>query len=183
MKKFNKHFRALMSGLFFGLLVSSQAHTAQTLKADVVVIGSGASGLVAALTAAEGGARVIVFEKMFYPGGTSNYPGGIFAVESEMQRRKDITVTRDEAFQMIMAYNHWRANARLVRAIVDKSASTIDWLQRLGVEFLEPVAIYPGGPQTWHLLKGRGAAMVKVLVARAQEKGIESCWLPRSRKF
>ena len=173
MKKFNRHFRALMIGLFFGLLVSSQAHTAQTLKADVVVIGSGASGLVAALTAAEGGARVIVFEKMPYPGGTSNYPGGIFAVESEMQRRKDITVTRDEAFQMIMAYNHWRANARLVRAIVDKSASTIDWLQRLGVEFLEPVAIYPGGPQTWHLLKGRGAAMVKVLVARAQEKGIE----------
>jgi len=139
----------------------------------VVVIGSGASGLVAALTAAEGGAGVIVFEKMPYPGGTSNYPGGIFAVESEMQRRRNITMTRDEAFLMIMAYNHWRANARMVRAIVDKSAGTIDWLQRLGVEFLEPAAIYPGGPQTWHLLKGRGAAMVKVLVARAQEKGIE----------
>ena len=137
------------------------------------MIGSGASGLVAALTAAEGGAGVIVFEKMPYPGGTSNYPGGIFAVESEMQRRRNITMTRDEAFLMIMAYNHWRANARMVRAIVDKSAGTIDWLQRLGVEFLEPAAIYPGGPQTWHLLKGRGAAMVKVLVARAQEKGIE----------
>ena len=75
MKKFNKHFWALIISLFLGLSVSSQAHTAETLKADVVVIGSGASGLVAALTAAEGGARVIVFEKLFYPGGTSNYPG------------------------------------------------------------------------------------------------------------
>ncbi len=150
-----------------------QSPQAQTLKADVIVIGSGASGLVAALTAAEGGARVIVLEKMPYPGGTSNYPGGIFAAESEMQRRRNIRVTRDEAFQMIMEYNHWRANALLVRAVVDKSASTIDWLEKEGVEFLEPAAIYPGGPQTWHLLKGRGAAMVKVLVARARERGVE----------
>ena len=32
-------------------------------EADVVIIGSGISGLAAALTAAEGGAKVIVFEK------------------------------------------------------------------------------------------------------------------------
>lgn len=163
----------LTISLFFALSAGSQAQAVQDLKADIVVIGSGASGLVAALTAAEGGAKVMIFEKMSYPGGTSNYPGGIFAAESEMQKRKNILVTRDEAFRMIMDYNHWRANAHLVRAIVDKSASTIDWLQKLGVEFIEPAAIYPGGPQTWHLLKGRGAAMVKVLVARAREKGVE----------
>lgn len=154
------------------LCLSASGRAAQSLKADIVVIGSGASGLVAALTAAEGGAKVIVFEKMPYPGGTSNYPGGIFAVESEMQRMRNIRITRDEAFQMIMEYNHWRANAHLVRAIVDKSAATIEWLQKQGVEFLEPAAIYPGGARTWHLLKGRGAAMIKVLLVRAEEKGV-----------
>lgn len=43
-------------------------------KTDVVVIGAGGSGLVAALTAAEGCARVTVFEKMRFPGGTTNFP-------------------------------------------------------------------------------------------------------------
>jgi fumarate reductase flavoprotein subunit len=49
---------------------------------DVVVIGSGAAGLAAAVTAAEGGAKVVVFEKQRSPGGTSNFLEGIFAVES-----------------------------------------------------------------------------------------------------
>jgi len=174
MKRFKKIFVVLAVGLFWGLWIrSSPAQPVEILKADVVVVGSGASGLVAGLTAAEGGARVILFEKMPSPGGTSNFPAGIFAAESEMQRRRNIKMTRDEAFKMIMEYSHWRANARLVRAFVDKSASTIDWLQKQGVEFIEPAAIYPGGPQTWHLLKGRGTAMVKVLVARAEEKGVE----------
>jgi fumarate reductase flavoprotein subunit len=174
MERFKEFLVVSAFGLFVVLSIGTcQAQQVQTLKADVVVIGSGASGLVAGLTAAEGGARVILFEKMPDPGGTSNFPAGIFAAESEMQRRKYIKMTRDEAFKMIMEYSHWRANPRLVRAFVDKSASTIDWLEKQGVEFIEPAAIYPGGPQTWHLLKGHGAAMVKVLVSRAKEKGIE----------
>ena len=173
MGRSKKFFIILAINFFFGFPMSSRAQEIQDLNTQVVVIGSGASGLVAALTAAEGGAEVIVFEKLPYPGGTSNYPGGIFAVESAMQHRENIKITQDEAFRMIMEYNHWRANARLVRTIVDKSASTIAWLQKQGVEFLEPAAIYPGGPRTWHLLNGRGAAMVRVLVAKAKERGVQ----------
>jgi succinate dehydrogenase/fumarate reductase flavoprotein subunit len=57
-----------------------------TKETDVVVIGSGATGLAAALSAAEGGAEVIVFEKQRSMGGTSNFFVGTFAVESAMQR-------------------------------------------------------------------------------------------------
>jgi len=173
MKRLKGCFLTLLTGLLVLHPAGGHAQSARNLKADIVVIGAGASGLVAGLTAAEGGARVVILEKRPSPGGTSNYPAGIFAAESEMQRRNNIRLTRDEAFKMIMDYSHWRANARLVRAFVDRSAGTIDWLQEMGVEFLEPAAIYPGGPQTWHLLKGRGAAMVKVLVAKAREKGVE----------
>ena len=131
----------------------------EILRADVVVIGAGGSGLVAALTAAEGGARVIVFEKMDIPGGTLNHewPAGLFAVESKMQRRKYIRPTRDEAFKIIMDYSHWRANARLVRAFVDKSASTIEWLEQQGVEFTDnsPGTFFVGSHFTWHLMEGK----------------------------
>jgi fumarate reductase flavoprotein subunit len=146
-------------------------------ETDVVIIGSGLTGLAAALTAAEGGARVILFEKMRSLGGSSNFPEGMFAVESEMQRQDSIGITRDEAFKKIMEYSHWRANPRLVRAFVDESADTIAWLQGQGVEFIGPRANWEDSPRTWHILKGppdgRGGPMIKALAVRARERGVD----------
>lgn len=140
-------------------------------EADLVVIGSGVSGLAAAVTLAEGGAKVVVFEKERSLGGTSNFFHGMFAVESDMQRERYITYSRDQAFKNIMAYSHWRANPRLVRAIVDESAGTIAWLQQSGVEFTEATINIPDAPRTYHLIKGRGEAIIKALTTRARELG------------
>jgi fumarate reductase flavoprotein subunit len=142
-------------------------------ETDVVVIGSGVSGLAAAVTAAEGGARVILFEKQHSLGGTSNFLEGIFAVESDLQRQRFIDYSRDQAFKNIMEYSHWRANARLVRAFVNESAETIAWLQRQGVEFTNVTNIRPGAPRAYHPIKGKGEAMIKALVTSAKEKGVD----------
>jgi fumarate reductase flavoprotein subunit len=143
-----------------------------TISADLVVIGSGVSGLAAALTAAQGGARVMVFEKERSLGGTSNFFHGIFAAESDMQRARFITYSRDEAFKNIMEYSHWRANPRLVRAIVNESAATITWLQNQGVEFIDAINNLFDAPRTYHVVKGGGEAVVKTLVLRNKEKGV-----------
>jgi len=146
---------------------------ANATEADVVVIGSGASGLAAALTAAEGGARVIVFEKQRTPGGTSNFFEGMFAVESRMQQEHYIEYSRDEAFRSIMEYSHWKANPRLVRAIVNESSETISWLQQQGVEFSGVTINMPKSPRTYHIVTGAGLAVVKALVTKAKEKGVD----------
>ena len=140
---------------------------------DVVVAGAGGAGLAAALTLAEGGAKVIVFEKMPFAGGSFLFVEGTFAVESEMQRRRNIKVTRDEAFRGMMEYSHWKANPALVRAFINKSANTIDWLEKLGIEITEPTGTWLGGPRTWHLFKGLGGPAINVLVANAVKKGVE----------
>jgi len=142
-------------------------------ETEVVVIGSGASGMAAALTAAEGRARVTVFEKQRSLGGTSNFFQGIFAVESDMQRERYITYSRDEAFKNIMEYSHWVANPRLVRAIVNESASTIAWLQKQGIEFIDATINMPDCPRTYHVPKGRGEAVIKALTMHAKEKGVD----------
>ena len=141
-------------------------------EVDAVVIGSGASGLTAAVTMAEGGAKVIVFEKERALGGSSNFLRGIFAVESELQRERYIAYSRDQAFRKIMEYSHWRANPRLVRAIVNESAETIAWLQKQGVEFRDASMNMPDTPPTYHVVKGTGEAIIKALATRARELGV-----------
>jgi fumarate reductase flavoprotein subunit len=49
-------------------------NTLEHAKVDVAVLGTGGAGMAAAITAAEGGARVIVLEKWPFPGGASNTP-------------------------------------------------------------------------------------------------------------
>lgn len=151
----------------------------EQMEADVVVMGSGAAGMAAANAAAEGRARVVIVEKLRHHGGTSNFSQGLFAVGSAMQRQRYVGLTPDEAFKTAMEYSHWRANPRLVRAVIDRSADTISWLQKQGVEFVEPVTMFYDAPRTWHILKGapraggRGSAMIKVLLARAKERGAQ----------
>jgi fumarate reductase flavoprotein subunit len=144
-----------------------------TKSTDIIVIGSGVSGLAAAVTAAENGANVVVFEKERSPGGTSNFFSGMFAVESEMQRERYITYGCDEAFTNIMEYSHWRANPRLVRVIVNESGKTISWLRRLGVDFSDATTMMPDGPLCYHVVRGKGAAVVKALINTARDKGVQ----------
>lgn len=142
------------------------------MKTDLVVIGAGATGLAAAVTAAEGGAKVILFEKQRSMGGSSNFFEGTFAVESEIQREQYVTYSRDDAFKGIMEYSHWRADARLVRAFVNESAATLHWLRQIGVEFTEVVNNMPNAPRTYHVVKGCGEAVVKTLATKAKELGV-----------
>ncbi|MBI5444101.1 MAG: FAD-binding protein, partial [Deltaproteobacteria bacterium] len=145
------------------------------------VVAAGAAGLAAAGAAAQAGARVVAFEKRGTTGGTGNMGMGPFGVESRLQRLKQMGPTRDEAFRIFMEYTHWRVDAQLVRAYIDKSATTIGWLEELGVEFAEPATYFPGGHFTWHLVKpAKGqpgpmasAAMMKILTERARELGVE----------
>lgn len=141
-------------------------------NADVAVAGSGATGLAAALTLAEGGAKVIVFEKQRSLGGTSNFFQGVFAVESEMQRERFIDYSRDECFKSTMDYSHWIANPRVVRAIINESASTIAWLQQHGVEFTDAMINMPDAPRTYHAVRGKGEAVIKSLATEAKNKGV-----------
>ena len=143
------------------------------VKTDIAVIGAGFCGHAAAITAADSGAKVILLEKQKSPGGSSNFVHGTFAVESRMQREKFYMYTRDEAFQAIMEYNHWKGNARLVRTIVDASASTIDWLIDNGVEITDVITNMPYTQPTYHLIKGSGAAAIKQLTIKAREKGVD----------
>jgi len=148
-----------------------------TLEADVVVIAAGVAGLAASIAAAEKGVKVIALEKASTTGGTGNMGMGPLGVESRLQRLKQMGPSKDEAFKVFMDYTHWQVDARLVRAYIDKAATTIDWLEKMGVEFMEPRPYFPGGWPTWHIVKpgGEGCArnMVRMMTERTKELGVK----------
>lgn len=151
-------------------------------KADIVVLSAGTAGLPAAVTAAEGGASVIVLEKTGRTGGTANRGNDILAIESRFQKAYPPVMTKEEAFKTHMEWTHWRVDAQLVTAVINKSGSTIDWLEDLGVEFSPPYGGPDGRPATTLRIKGeppgpkqigQAAAMAKILTRRAKDLGVQ----------
>ena len=105
----------------------------EEITTDVVVVGAGASGSAAAVAASEAGANVILLEKAPGVSGAGSMAGVIFADHSSMQVEANDTADSDWLYETYIKESGYFANARLVRAIIDKSASTIDWLLEQGV--------------------------------------------------
>ncbi len=152
------------------------------LEADVVIIGAGASGIAAAVAAAEKDASVIVFEKGSTTGGAANMGMGFFAVGSKHQKAQMIDLTLDDAFAFFMEYTHWHADARLVRKYMAQSASTVEWIESLGVEFQGVYKYFEQSFPTWHVVKVPGttkptersaSVMFKALTDRAAELNVD----------
>ncbi|MFR0600587.1 FAD-dependent oxidoreductase [Lactobacillus equicursoris] len=124
-------------------------------KYDVVVVGSGAAGQAAALTARENGASVLLLEKGRTTGGSANYSEGIFAVGSYLQKEKGIEVSGTEVLKEEVEYSKYKADSRIWRKYVDASAENVQWLADEGVIF-ERVQAMGAGEATWHIYKGFG---------------------------
>lgn len=162
------------------------------LEADVIVIGGGASGITAAVAAAEKDTSVIVLEKGSTTGGAANMGMGIFAVESKYQKAQMVDFTKEDAFNLLMNYTHWRVDARLVRKYIEQSSDTIEWMESMGVEFLGAYKYFEKSTQTWHVVKTRGnnapaerAAfnMFRALTERSEELGVKIMYNTRATKI
>jgi fumarate reductase flavoprotein subunit len=145
----------------------------ETLETQIAIAGGGGAGLAAAVAAVEKGAEVMVMEKRHALGGNSAMAEGLLAAESPAQKRMRIEARRDEVFKMAMDYAHWKLNPRIVRAFIDKSGDTIQWLENKGMFFDWIPCYYPGQRiRTWHCLKRRGLELIEVLVKDCQDHGV-----------
>jgi fumarate reductase flavoprotein subunit len=168
-------------------MVAARRSNAVDSATDVLIIGSGGSGLPAAVTAAEAGAKVVVLDKRKMLGGTARLPGGVFALETEAQKRQGIRhPTVDEYFRIHMDYGNWMGEALLVRNWLNGTADIIRWLEGKGIEFVAERGL--SGPMiVLHRAVGQtvntGNVIVNTLIKEAKERGVQFLAETRAKRL
>jgi len=98
-------------------------------EVDVVVVGSGAGGLLAALVAAKNHAEVLVVEKDRRWGGTSaTSGGGIWIPGSDQAKAAGFKDNLEDAFTYLRALSSDNVPDELIRAYVNEAAPMLRWV-------------------------------------------------------
>lgn len=105
---------------------------------DVIVVGSGISGLSAAIEAKKQGNKVVVFEKTGMIGGTSNYSAGVIQGSGDEYQKRFTEYKNDtpelHAKELIQA-GEGRVNPQMIKELAEDSANNIEWLASLGINW------------------------------------------------
>ncbi|HEY1235329.1 MAG TPA: FAD-dependent oxidoreductase [Candidatus Binatia bacterium] len=109
----------------------------QNVDRDIIVIGAGGCGLMAALVAAKKGARVLLLEKTDKPGGGTAFSSkGIRAAGSRRQRELKIDDSAALYAQDILRRNNGESDTVIVRRLAETSGRVADFLtDEAGIEF------------------------------------------------
>jgi L-aspartate oxidase len=148
---------------------------AAVLEFDVLVIGSGASGLAAAVSAERAGARVgLVAKDAVQSCNSAKAQGGIQAAFGEDD-------SPEQHAEDVWKSSHESADRRLVEVLTSEAPSAIHWLEELGVEFTRENGGYRlarcGGSSRKRLLQvgdRTGHAITKALRDRVESSGVQT---------
>jgi fumarate reductase flavoprotein subunit len=143
---------------------------------DVVVVGAGGSGLAAAASAAENGARVLVLEKQPEPGGATGLAVGSFTTsETAFQRKagiEDRTEDHVEDAALFAPAELEARNCEKLRALlIRNSRDTLEWLVGMGLTFHGPTPEPPNRVPRMHNVVPGARAYVLALAKRMGRHG------------
>ncbi len=148
------------------------------MRADVVVVGGGGSGLAAAVGAANKGARVILLEKNPECGGTTACSiGSISSTQTEYQRRAGIVDSPAEHYADMDLFLEVRKISRpdnngLRRLLTENVPETMRWLGAMGVVFYGPLEEKPHRKPRMHNVMPNSRAYIFHLEREARRLGV-----------
>lgn len=98
---------------------------------DLIVVGSGAAGMAAAITARLGGLDVAIIEKARHYGGSTAVSGGaIWIPDNPKMREAGMTDSKDAAFAYLASETGNRMNAELVHAFLDNGPEMVTFFEK-----------------------------------------------------
>ena len=142
-------------------------------EADIVIVGAGAAGLMAAYTASQGGAKVIVMEKAANAL-SSNFSrcGGPAGAETIVAKNQGVTTTNKEVFDHLYDYSNTTVDAKLLWECFTRAGVAIDDMVGLGITFRNVNEdTYGVGYMARHSFAVRGADRVDPIIKAVEAKG------------
>jgi fumarate reductase flavoprotein subunit len=148
---------------------------ADSVASDIVIIGAGGCGLMAALVAARKGARVLLLEKTDKPGGGTAFSSkGIRAAGSRAQREANIADNAELYAQDILRRNNHESDTALTERLAETSGRVADFLADVaGVEFHIGEFAFGHSAQRSHSWKADKTVTDFLCEAVKREKNIE----------
>lgn len=143
---------------------------------DVVVVGSGFSGISAAIEAKRAGASVVVVEKMSTFGGNSVINGGYMAVpNSDLQNSEGIKDSVDLFMKDLLKAGRGLNHEDLIRTIAEEAKSAYEFTVSCGAKFRTRLSHLGGHsvPRSYYTQIGSGAGIVKPLQKTAENEGVK----------
>ncbi|WP_336630873.1 MULTISPECIES: FAD-dependent oxidoreductase [unclassified Microbacterium] len=117
-------------------------------ETDLLVLGTGAAGLSAAVTAAARGLDVLVLEKTEYLGGTTAYSAGTCWVPGHRhQRALGLVDERENASRYLDGVVGDKAPREIREAYLEHGPAMIDWFHDLGVRFWHSATVVDYHPE------------------------------------
>jgi fumarate reductase flavoprotein subunit len=129
------------------LFTDSPGEIAWDVEVDVLVIGAGGCGLIAALAAAQSGVSVFVLEKEKQAGGnTSLSQAMVPAACTKAQAEAGVEDSLELMTEDILKKNNYQSDAELTRHVAEQAGRLVDWLEaEIGIKLdLVTEFIYPG---------------------------------------
>lgn len=107
----------------------------RTICCDVLVVGSGPSGLTAAVQARELGLETVIIEVNEKLGGNGEHTEGVFAIGSVFQKKLGINITLREIIEAESKTFNYHIDTLKWKDLISNSSDNIDWLLKHGVGF------------------------------------------------
>jgi tricarballylate dehydrogenase len=143
---------------------------------DVVVVGGGNAGLVAAISAAEAGAAVLLLERAphWRRGGNSRHTRDIrYAHRAGEPYTTGEAYPTDELLDDLLNVGGGAASRDLARLVVEESTSVADWMSQHGVRWQDPLTGTLHLGRTNRFFLGGGKALINTYYQTAERLGVD----------
>lgn len=158
----------------------------ESMDYDVIVIGGGGAGLIAAIHAVDAGARVALLEADDRLGGSTALSGGLFyATETRQQAQLNVVDDQESVCADIETISGGKIPDGLSHRFASEAKDTLDWLVSIGVEFPAERLVSADRvmPPRSHEPVGFGAAIVRRLDYEASKRDIDIAYRSRVREL
>jgi fumarate reductase flavoprotein subunit len=167
--------------------VEKQYDFADRKECDLVVLGGGGSGLIAAVRAAQlTGKKVIVLEKAAFTGGGALGASTVRTFGSKWQKKNNLPDTTAEYARTMMDTLYWKLDPKLVSNCLLGTGQFFDWLCEQGDNIEDQfkpgkyvfasIPSEPIGPQMSRQIgskQGFGLFVTSMMVQKAKTSGVE----------